>query len=92
MTQDAEEAHEGVLRFAMTMHIANGASTPPLQTGKSLDFAMSLADGRLFPQEAALARSPYRPIVLLEGPKPPKMPDLHPHALKGAMVSLVRSG
>ncbi len=52
------------------------------------DFAMSLADGRLFPQAAALTRSPHRPIVLLEGPKPPKMPDVHPHALKGAMVSL----
>jgi DNA excision repair protein ERCC-4 len=53
-----------------------------------VDFAMSLADGRLFPQAAALARSPHRPIVLLEGPKPAKMPDVHPHALKGAMVSL----
>ena len=52
------------------------------------DFAMSLADGRLFPQAAALARSPHRPVVLLEGPKPAKMPGVHPHALKGAMVSL----
>ena len=52
------------------------------------DFAMSLADGRLFPQAAALARSPHRPVVLLEGPKPAKMPDVHPHALKGAMISL----
>jgi len=43
-----------------------------------LDFATSLADGRLFPQAAALARSPHRPIVLLEGSKPPKMPDVHP--------------
>lgn len=52
------------------------------------DFATSLADGRLFPQAAALARSPHRPLVLLEGPKPPHMPDVHPHALKGAMLSL----
>ena len=52
------------------------------------DFATSLADGRLFPQAAALARSPHRPVVILEGPKPPQMPDVHPHALKGAMVSL----
>lgn len=51
------------------------------------DFAMSLVDGRLFPQAAALARSPHRPVVLLEGPKPSKMPDVHPHALKGAMVT-----
>jgi ERCC4-type nuclease len=52
------------------------------------DFATSLADGRLFPQAAALARSPHRPVVLLEGPKPSRMPDVHPHALKGAIVSL----
>lgn len=52
------------------------------------DFATSLADGRLFPQAAALARSPHRPVVLLEGPKPPEMPDVHPHALKGAILSL----
>jgi len=52
------------------------------------DFATSLADGRLFPQAAALARSPHRPIVLLEGPRSPHMPAVHPHALKGALVSL----
>ena len=52
------------------------------------DFATSLADGRLFPQAAALSRSPYRPVVLLEGPRPLRMPGVHPHALKGAMVSL----
>jgi DNA excision repair protein ERCC-4 len=52
------------------------------------DFATSLIDGRLFPQAAALARSPHRPVVLLEGPKPLRMPDVHPHALKGAIVSL----
>ena len=52
------------------------------------DFATSLVDGRLFPQAAALARGPHRPVVLLEGPKPLRMPDVHPHALKGAIVSL----
>jgi DNA excision repair protein ERCC-4 len=52
------------------------------------DFATSLLDGRLFPQAAALARSPHRPIILLEGPTPAQMPDVHAHALKGAMLSL----
>jgi DNA excision repair protein ERCC-4 len=52
------------------------------------DFATSLVDGRLFPQAAARARSPHRPVVLLEGPKPLRMPGVHPHALKGAIVSL----
>ena len=52
------------------------------------DFATSLVDGRLFPQAAALARSPHRPVVLLEGPTPLRMPDVHPHALNGAIVSL----
>lgn len=52
------------------------------------DFATSLVDGRLFPQAAALARSPHRPVILLEGPKPAEMPHVHPHSLKGALVSL----
>jgi ERCC4-type nuclease len=52
------------------------------------DFAVSLADGRLFRQAARLARCPHRPIILLEGPRPQRMPEVHPHALKGAMASL----
>jgi Fanconi anemia group M protein len=52
------------------------------------DFAVSLVDGRLFPQAAKLARCPHRPIILIEGPRPKRMPDVHLHALKGAIVSL----
>lgn len=52
------------------------------------DFAVSIADGRLFPQAAALARSPLRPVILLEGPRPERMPNVHPHALQGALASL----
>jgi Fanconi anemia group M protein len=52
------------------------------------DFATSLVDGRLFLQAAALARNPHRPVILLEGPPPPRVPNVHPHALKGAVVSL----
>lgn len=52
------------------------------------DFATSLIDGRLFPQAAALARCPHRPVILLEGPTPARLPDVHPHALKGAVISL----
>jgi hypothetical protein len=52
------------------------------------DFAISLVDGRLFPQAAKLAHCPHRPIILIEGPRPARMPDVHPHALKGAIVSL----
>jgi len=52
------------------------------------DFAVSLVDGRLFPQAAKLARCPHRPVILLEGPRPRRMPEVHPHALKGAMSSL----
>jgi ERCC4-type nuclease len=52
------------------------------------DFALSLVDGRLFPQAAALTRRPERTILLLEGPRPVRMPDVHPHALQGALVSL----
>src|SRR5437867_3077838 len=52
------------------------------------DFAVSLADGRLFLQAARLAKCPHRPVILLEGPRPARMPAIHPHALKGAMASL----
>lgn len=52
------------------------------------DFAVSIADGRLFPQAAALARSPCRSVILLEGPRPEHMPDVHPHAMRGALASL----
>jgi ERCC4-type nuclease len=36
----------------------------------------------------AIKRRPHRPVVLLEGPRPLRMPQIHPHALKGAMASL----
>jgi len=52
------------------------------------DFIASLLDGRLFPQAARLAHCRYRSVLLIEGPKPPSMPKVHPHALEGALVSL----
>lgn len=52
------------------------------------DFATSLVDGRLLPQAAALARGPHRPLILLEGPPPRRLPDVHPRALEGAIASL----
>lgn len=52
------------------------------------DFATSLLDGRLFPQAAALAHGPHRPLILLEGSPPERVPDVHPHALEGAIASL----
>jgi DNA excision repair protein ERCC-4 len=52
------------------------------------DFATSLIDGRLFPQAAALARCPHRSVILLEGPTLPCLPNVHPHALRGAVISL----
>jgi DNA excision repair protein ERCC-4 len=50
------------------------------------DFAVSLVDGRLFTQAAALSRLP-RPLMLVEGPREPA-PAVHRHALKGALLSL----
>lgn len=52
------------------------------------DFVTSLVDGRLFPQAAALSRSPHRPVLLLEGPAPSRTADVHPNAVMGALVSL----
>jgi DNA excision repair protein ERCC-4 len=52
------------------------------------DFVASLVDGRLFPQAARLAHSRYRSLLMIEGPKPPSMPDVHANAVEGAIVSL----
>jgi ERCC4-type nuclease len=52
------------------------------------DFVASLVDGRLFPQTARLAHSRYRSLLMIEGPRPPSMPDVHPRAVEGAIVSL----
>jgi DNA excision repair protein ERCC-4 len=52
------------------------------------DFAASLVDGRLFPQAARLAHSHYRALFLIEGPAAASIPDVHPHAIDGALVSL----
>jgi Fanconi anemia group M protein len=52
------------------------------------DFAASLADGRLFPQAARLARDGHRTLMLIEGPPAASMPDVHPPAIQGALVSL----
>jgi ERCC4-type nuclease len=80
----------------------------------AIDFAVSLVDGRLFPQAAALSRRPERALLLVEGrrgdqsssetrapvvgapgaprcelrPRGARWPRIHPHALKGAVVSL----
>jgi Fanconi anemia group M protein len=55
----------------------------------ALDFAMSLVDGRLFPQAAALARRTERALLVVEGRRTAEgWPRVHPHALKGAVVSL----
>jgi DNA excision repair protein ERCC-4 len=56
------------------------------------DFAASLVDGRLFPQAARLARDDHRSLMLIEGPPATSMPDVHPHAIQGALVSWRRCG
>ncbi|HEY2930736.1 MAG TPA: ERCC4 domain-containing protein [Acidobacteriota bacterium] len=52
------------------------------------DFALSIIDGRLFHQAAELTRTRQPALILVEGPKPAAMPRMHPHALKGAILSL----
>ncbi len=50
------------------------------------DFAVSLVDGRLFAQAAALSGM-TRPLMLIEGPRD-RATAVHPHSLKGALLSL----
>jgi DNA excision repair protein ERCC-4 len=52
------------------------------------DFAVSIADGRLLRQAAALASCRYRPLLLIEGPRASRMPAMHLYSLLGASVSL----
>ena len=52
------------------------------------DFAASLVDGRLFPQVARLAHSGYRSLLLIEGAPAALIPDVHPHSVEGALVSI----
>lgn len=52
------------------------------------DLATSLIDGRLFPQVARLAHSRYRSLLLIEGPTPASIPDVHSHSLEGALISI----
>jgi ERCC4-type nuclease len=52
------------------------------------DLVASMIDGRLFPQVARLAHSPYRSLLLIEGPMPSSLPDVHHHSVEGALVSI----
>jgi ERCC4-type nuclease len=52
------------------------------------DLRASLVDGRLFPQVARLAHSSHRSLLLIEGPTPTAAPDVHPHSIEGALVSI----
>jgi DNA excision repair protein ERCC-4 len=52
------------------------------------DLAASLIDGRLFPQVARLAHSRHRSLLLIEGPTSASIPDVHPHSLEGALISI----
>ena len=50
------------------------------------DLRASLVDGRLFPQVARLAHSSYRSLLLIEGPAPTAVPDVHPHYIDREMA------
>lgn len=52
------------------------------------DFNASLVDGRLFPQVARLAHSAHRSLLLIDGQTADVMPDVHPHSVEGALVSI----
>jgi hypothetical protein len=59
-----------------------------IERKSAADLAASLVDGRLFPQVARLAHSNYRTLLLIEGSMPPSIPDVHPHSVEGALVSI----
>ena len=54
------------------------------------DFALSVIDGRLFRQVQRMKRHAEEALMILEGnPAIPMTVDLHPHAFKGAILSIV---
>jgi DNA excision repair protein ERCC-4 len=59
-----------------------------IERKSAADLAASLVDGRLFPQVARLAHSCYRTLLLIEGSMPASIPDVHPHSVEGALVSI----
>jgi DNA excision repair protein ERCC-4 len=73
-------------RLATGDYLVNGEALVERKTIR--DFTASLIDGRLFPQVARLAHSPYRSLFLIEGPTPASLPDVHHHSVEGALVSI----
>lgn len=73
-------------RLASGDYLVNGEALVERKTIR--DFTTSLLDGRLFPQVARLAHSPYRSLLLIEGPTPASLPEVHPHTVEGALVSI----
>lgn len=86
LAQASEDFDVRIRRLPAGDYLIAGAVAVERKT--HADFATSLVDGRLFPQAAALAYGPHRPLIVLEGPAPERVPDVHPHALEGAMASL----
>src|SRR3981081_3372191 len=81
-------AETSIFTWNFFLSVTTSLTMVSSSNGRRTQIASSLADGRLFPQAAALAPKPHRPIVLLEGPTPAQMPDVHAHAMSGAMLSL----
>lgn len=100
LSVDHSERHSGLLdavhlsgKFDVRMaHLDTGdyliANEVLVERKSVADLAVSLVDGRLFPQVARLAHSQYRSLLLIEGPTPASIPDIHPHSLEGALVSI----
>jgi DNA excision repair protein ERCC-4 len=86
LVQHSDRFEVRMVRLGIGDYLIDGSILVERKT--HVDSAVSLTDGRLFPQAASLAQSPHRPLVLIEGPTPRSMPAVHPHALQGAIVSL----
>ena len=68
-------------------YVINGSIVVERKT--SADFALSIIDGRLFQQAVRMKRTFDAPVFIIEGENLDSIPfDVHPHALRGALVSL----
>ena len=71
-------------RLATVDYLLNGEVLVDRKTIR--DLVASLVDGLLFPQVARLAHSPYRSLLVIEGPAPFSLADVHHHSVEGAVL------
>lgn len=82
----------GINVVQMTLKVGDYCVDPDVLIERKtvLDFAQSIIDGRLFKQAASMKKCFERPIMIVEGDlrNLHESINIHPHAVKGALISM----